>query len=269
MVNFAAIEERSMPPKKAGNSKKYWLFVHICGKVCGDSLKFSHTLPLGDLMDTKIVMKTFRSRKVLTLEKLTSLLGHSIRTTRRFLKQQNALTSINRNARFYTLPDLPKFDSNGIWQYRGIFFSLHGNLRQTILQLILRSDAGLTANEIIRMVGLSGNSPFVSTFKDVEAITREEHRSGYIYFAQNAKIYKRQKNKRMTLSTTPGPLTSLPSDADAVVILVELIKHPNWSPAQLSESLRHKGTGIDRDSIERLLVHYDLKKKAKPPVRRF
>lgn len=160
-------------------------------------------------MDKAIILKKFRSKKVLTIEDLTVLLARSIRTARRFVKEHQIMTSINKNARFYTLPDIPIFDRNGIWQYQDIFFSQYGNLKQTILHLILDSESGLTAIEVGRMVGLADNSPFMSTLKKIDTIKKEEFgKRGYIYYAHELEIYQRQKKLRMAIMAR---MTSLPS----------------------------------------------------------
>jgi len=210
-------------------------------------------------MEIEAALNSFRLRKVLTIEDLTSLLKRSVITIRRLLKRYNCFTSINKNARYYTLPDIPKFDSNGLWDCRGVYFSRHGNLKQTVIDLIKRSDMGLSANEIEKIVGLSDNSSFVSTFKHSEAVKREaiggKGTGRYIYFTRDRDIYLRQQEKRRV------SIGSLPSDPDAISILVELIRHPNSSPMDLAEILCTKGKMIDKHSIARLLVHHGLKKK--------
>ena len=54
-------------------------------------------------MKTEIALELFRLKRVLTIEELTSLLKRSVKTARRFLKQHQCFTSINLNARYYTL----------------------------------------------------------------------------------------------------------------------------------------------------------------------
>jgi hypothetical protein len=53
----------------------------------------------------------------------------------------------------------------------------------------------------------------------------------------------------------------LPSDAEAVMILVQYIKHPDRSIEELSERVRLQGRSIDGNVIRRLLEHHDLVKK--------
>jgi len=44
------------------------------------------------------------------------------------------------NGRYYTLPQVPVFDENGLWKFQTVLFLNHGNLKQTIVALITDSN---------------------------------------------------------------------------------------------------------------------------------
>ncbi len=67
-------------------------------------------------------LKAFRRRKIMTLGEVAELVQSSIYTARRRLKQLRAHTSYNQNGRYYALPDVPEFDADGLWHWRGVFF---------------------------------------------------------------------------------------------------------------------------------------------------
>ena len=67
-------------------------------------------------------LKAFRRRKVMTLEEVAELVDSSIHTARRRLKEWRTHTSYNQNGRYYTPPDVPEFDADGLWHWRGVFF---------------------------------------------------------------------------------------------------------------------------------------------------
>jgi len=89
------------------------------------------------------VRKVLRNKKVLTVDEVAELMSCSLPTAHKRLKEWNVYTSYNKNARYYALPDVPKFDDNGIWVYKQIRFSKHGNLRQTLIHIITHSEAGI------------------------------------------------------------------------------------------------------------------------------
>ena len=73
--------------------------------------------------------KVFGRCKVMRLAEVAEFIRSSIHTARRRLKQWQAANSYNHNGRYYTLPDVPEFDGNGLWRWRGVYFSQYGNLK--------------------------------------------------------------------------------------------------------------------------------------------
>ena len=201
------------------------------------------------------VLKRFRRVKVLTIEELVDLLKSSVMTARRRLKKWEALTSFNQNGRYYTLPQIPQFDHHGIWKYQRILFSKYGNLKQTILELVRRSEAGLSAREVAQIVEIPSNSSIFSQLQRVSGIKREKHQGHFVYFSDEPETYQKQK------SALYRPQAVLPSDEDAVRILVQYIKHPQIGMEELSERVARQGKRMDPSVIQRFLEHHDLLKK--------
>lgn len=205
-------------------------------------------------MDEQGVIKRFERVKVLTIEQLASLLEASIVTARRKLKKWNVFTSININGRYYTLPKIPDFDENGLWKYQSILFSKHGNLMQTITALIGASQIGLSAKQIARMLEIPANSSLFTRLPAVPGIQRERHRGRFVYFSEER--YQDQKEAFSLVQSL-----SFPSDADAVQILVEFIKHPNMDVHDFAKDLSKKGIKIHPDAIYNFFEYHGLQKK--------
>jgi len=209
-------------------------------------------------MDLSAVIRAFEKEKVVTILLLTAWLSCSVATARRRLKAWGALTSYNRNGRYYTLPQIAKFDDNGLWRYQGIFFSKHGNLKQTLIHLITHSQQGLSGAELGDLLGLQPRS-FLSHFRDHAALSRENLMGRWIWFSADPEKGKKQKQAQLAHAVAKGP--RMPSDMEAVMILVDLITHPNSRLEQISRRLKSKGFAIDVEAIRQLLVHHDLLKK--------
>ena len=126
-------------------------------------------------MDENHALENFRQQKIITLEQLIGLLKCSVITARRRLKRWRTYTSINQNGRYYTLPQIPMFDENGLWKYQTVLFSKYGNLKQTTIELIRRSQAGLSAVDIAKIIEIPSSSSFFSQIKNVAGIKREKH----------------------------------------------------------------------------------------------
>ena len=208
-------------------------------------------------MDEKYVLQSFRRQKIITIDQLVQLLKCSVITVRRRLKKWRTYTSINKNGRYYTLPRIPVFDENGLWKYQAVLFSKHGNLKQTIVELIRASPKGLSAVEIADIVGISPNSSFLSQIKNVSGVRREKHQGRFTYLSDRSELYNRQKHKWASSQSVIG----FPTDAEAIVILVQLIKHPGIGIEQLSDKASKGGKRIDPDAVRRFLEFHDLLKK--------
>jgi len=208
-------------------------------------------------MDEKKVLQKFRRQKIITLDQLVKLLTCSVITARRRLKKWQTYTSINKNGRYYALPQIPVFDENDLWWYQTVLFSKHGNLTQTIVELIRASEKGLSAVEIAGIVDLAPNSSFLSRIKDVPGIRREKHQGRFIYLSERPEIYNQQKY-RWTFSRS---IADFPTDAQAIIILVQLIKHPGIGIEQLVGKVAKQDGRIDPGAVRRLLQFHGLLKK--------
>lgn len=207
-------------------------------------------------MKSNSLKEMFEKSKVLTLNQVSKKRDCSIRTVQRQFAELAVLRSYNQNSRYYTLPDIPIFNAHGIWWYRDIFFSKYGDLRQTVKHAILNSEDGLSGNEIGGIVNLLPRS-FMHHFREIDGVFREKHGGVYVYFSNDSLIYKRQKLKRVIESDTKRI-----SDAIAIKILVEYIKHPELSEEKLSAILRHEqNVDISSSMITNLLSFHDLLKK--------
>lgn len=198
----------------------------------------------------------FKKFKVLTLNQISKTRDCSIRTVQRQFAALAVLRSYNKNSRYYTLPDIPEFNTHGIWCYGDIFFSKYGNLRKTVKHLILVSEYGLSGNEIGDIVNLLPRS-FMHHFREMEGVFREKHRGAYVYFSNDPAIYAKQRLKRVQVSDVHEI-----SDAVAVKILVVYIKHPEVSAEELSIILRlQEDCPVAPAVISNFLSFHDLLKK--------
>ena len=214
-------------------------------------------------MDEKLALERFRQQKIITIDQLVELLTCSVITARRRLTKWKTYTSINQNGRYYTLPQIPVFDENGLWRYRTVLFSKHGNLTHTIVAMIGASTKGLSAIQIADILDLAPNSSFISRFKNVPGVKREKHRGRFVYFSDQPEIYTRQKDRWFEREDS----VDFPTDAQAIIILVHLIKHPSVSIDQLTQQVSRKDKPIDSDSVRRFLQLHGLLKKIADTMR--
>ncbi len=199
----------------------------------------------------------FRKVVVLTILELSTLADCSIVTARRYLRRWGAYTSYNRNGRYYVLADVPEFDDNGLWCFGDIRFSRYGNLKQTILHLIENSPEGLDASAISKLLGFDSHS-LLSRLEAGSVLRREKYGSRFVYFSTESKVFKQQSEKRQLLPGKPGGILS---DAAAVLVLVERIKHPGLGLTRLTERLQEQGLAVELPDVRDFFIRYGLLKK--------
>ncbi len=140
-----------------------------------------------------------RRKKIVTLDELAMSLHCSKRTVQRRLAKLKTIRSYNRNGQYYTLEGIPKFDTNGLWQYRGTCFSRFGNLTQTFVQLVRASQAGLTSHEAGDVIGLRPSS-FLWNVHNHPEIKRQKHQGRYVYFTSKPACYAEQLQNRLIMT---------------------------------------------------------------------
>ena len=205
----------------------------------------------------KDVIDAFKQRKILTMPELKAMLRCSIATVSRRLKEWAALSSYNKNARYYTLASIPEFNKKGLWKHKGVFFSKHGTLKNTVIHLVQISSRGLSNQELQSILGTNTTS-YLAQRKHLKGVKAEKHNRQVVYFSSEEEEYRRQKQNRFPPEPT---VLKLPPDAITIIVIVELVKHPSSTPEQLSEMLRREGYKVDANMIDNLLEHHGLKKK--------
>lgn len=208
--------------------------------------------------ELKYLKNIYGVEKVMTISDLKKRMMVSEITIRRKLKKAGAITSYNKNGRFYTLPHIPKFDSYGLWCHNGIRFSKHGNLNRTIIQLINQSSSGLHAEIIGELIAYPPHS-LLHQLSLKSAIQREKLHGKYVYFSIDEQLYKSQLNKYTTLQTQ-----YIEDDISCIIavrLLIEKIKRPKYSISHLVEILHRENIKISELQAKRFFEKHGIEKK--------
>jgi len=200
----------------------------------------------------------YGKEKVMTIRELKKSMMLSEITIRRRLKKSGALTSYNKNGKYYTLQHIPVFDSYGLWNYKDIRFSRYGNMHQTIIQLVNESHCGLHAGAIGELIGYPPHS-LLSKLCGKSLIKREKLHGRYVYFSIEDQLYKSQRDKYETMqqqySEDDMPCTT------AVKLLTERIKRPESDPSELARALQKENINISELQVKRFFEKHGLEKK--------
>jgi hypothetical protein len=110
------------------------------------------------------------------------------------------------------------------------------------------------------MLGLDPRS-FLSAFADHPRLRREKTRGRFVYYSADPTRGVPQRRRRAALSAGGR----LPTDLEAVAILVEKIKYPSLSHQALSRRLKKQKLSVEPQTIHNLFVHHGLTVKKTPP----
>lgn len=206
----------------------------------------------------KNVKDRWKKTKTMLLEELVQIMSCSAITVRRKLKKWNSISSYNKNGRYYTLPEIAKFNDNGLWIYRGIGFSINGNLIQTIKHLVCFSTAGLYGEDVSRLLHLDSYSILARIMK-TSCLRREKMFGKFIYFSSDRGIYNRQRNARMGINESHS--AEKISDSAGVIALVEFIKNPELGLLEISKHLNRQGVNITETVLSKFFEYHGILKK--------
>lgn len=135
-------------------------------------------------------------QKMATLEELKRSLGTSATmTVFRKLKTLRYRTSYSHCGKYYTLADIPRFDEQGLWCWRGVWFSRDGNLLATALRFVEEADAGLTASELEALLGVVVKEPLLQLVRRKQ-LDREKLGREYVYFFREPHRRREQELRR-------------------------------------------------------------------------
>jgi hypothetical protein len=200
----------------------------------------------------------FSQQSCWTIEQLKQSLDYSTISIRRFLKQIGYYSSFTHNSKWYTLSSIPKFNKNGIWYHGDIGFSRHGNLKQNIIHFVDKSPQGLSAKQLAGILSTPCHAVLNHMYKS-GAIERFKGTSDFVYLSADPGKKQRQLTRLQSVQQIDDTHQEL-SAHSAVYVLVEYIKQPQASFAELSKAVAKKQIIATPQAIARFFDTHDLKK---------
>ena len=206
----------------------------------------------------KAAWQHLEANKIFSIGELASALTCSIPNARLKLKQWRAYTSYNQNGKYYTLPHIPEFSRHGLWMYKDVAFSRHGNLKKTIIHLVSASPAGLSGKQLGELLGLSPQS-FLHHFRRCAGICRKKYDGVYIYFSDTDEAYEKQVQQRSSI-VCKSTITDI-SDPEAIMILVAIIRQHGISAEDILVLPEIKKSKLKLANIKGFMESHGLLKK--------
>jgi len=208
------------------------------------------------------LLQLFDEKKCYTIQDLSHCLHYSVISIRRFLKELGYCSSFTHNSKWYTLLTIPSFNKDGLWFYKKIGFSEHGNLNQTILYFVNNSAQGPTAKELLDII-LVPCHPVLNVMYKKKQIDRSRTLRGFVYLSPIEDIKKLQLDRLQSRTVIPTKQIHRLTAQGAVYVLVEFIKQPNASFSQISSAVAKRHIIAPKEAIAQLFKDHDIKKTPK------
>jgi hypothetical protein len=215
------------------------------------------------------VVRRLRRKRIGTMKTLCAELAVSHMTVFRALSKYGYHSSVNHNASYYTLHDIPRFDVDGLWTYRKVCFSEHGSLSRTLVNLAEKSPAGLTVTELEQRVKTRvGN--LLSRLCQQQQLNRCFAGREAVYLAVDTERQRQQERARQesyslrASSSSDAAQVRFPPRYDVITVLevlMQIIKTPAAEAAELAKMLRVRGVKTTAVKVQRVLDFYGIKKK--------
>jgi len=114
----------------------------------------------------------------------------------RYLRELHHLTSYTHNGKYYTIPGIAQFDTNGFWHFEEIGFSIYGTLIDTLHQVITQSVNGKSNAELEKHCKVRVQAA-LRTLLHSKRIARVKLKKRYLYVSIDPSIIDRQIRKRL------------------------------------------------------------------------
>ena len=211
----------------------------------------------------KKVVKLFRKRRVVTMDDLCEVIGSSSRmTVFRRLREIEYVSSYTHAGRYYTLYDIARFDSDGIWFYDDIGFSQKGSLKNAVTYLVHNGDAGKFHSDLERQLRVRVHNVLLDLVR-TKQIGRTKFEGQYLYLSTDKARSTEQIEQRDKLSMQARRIPVFISEPMVIEILAEVIRQSKRHPRadQVASALAMRGLPIAENDVMTVFDHYDIEKK--------
>ena len=127
------------------------------------------------------LIEWLEKERIMTLDRIAEVLGRPSRiTVFRKLAQIGGRSSYSHSGRYQTLDKIAEYDQNGLWSLRGVRFSRHGTLLETIVYLVEHSNEGYYASELQSLLQIRVHNALAHLYA-AKQLERQQQANQYLY----------------------------------------------------------------------------------------
>jgi hypothetical protein len=204
-----------------------------------------------------------KSRRVVEMRDLFEAVESTSRmTVFRRLSGVEYLCSYTHAGRYYTLFDIARFDSDGIWFYDDIGFSQNGSLKKTVTYLVDNGDGGKFHSDLQRQLRVRVHNVLLDLVRSKQ-IKRTKFEGQFLYLSSDKARSTKQIEQRDKLSKQLRRIPVYITESIVIEILAEVIRQSKRHPRadQVASALAIRGLPIAEKDVMTVFDHYDIEKK--------
>jgi len=204
-----------------------------------------------------------KSRRVVQMRDLFEVVRSTSRmTVFRRLSGVEYLCSYTHAGRYYTLFDIARFDSDGIWFYDDIGFSQNGSLKKTVTYLVDNGDGGKFHSDLQRQLRVRVHNVLLDLVRSKQ-IKRIKFEGQFLYLSSDKARSTKQIEQRDKLSKQLRRIPVFITESIVIEILAEVIRQSKRHPRadQVASALAIRGLPIAEKDVMTVFDHYDIEKK--------
>jgi len=145
---------------------------------------------------SKELKRLLVKNKMATMVEMKEAMGTTVDATIfRKLRELFYLRSYSHRGKYYTLPEVVRFNDQGLWSCRGVHFSKQGSLLNTIAHHVDYSISGYFEHELESLLHVGIRVAILKLLTD-NRISRQKVSERYLYCSPRMKKRKRQCSDR-------------------------------------------------------------------------
>lgn len=158
-----------------------------------------------------------KRRQIATIEQISAATANaSQRTVFRILERLEYISSYTHRGKFYSLRSIAKFSLDGLWNVSAVWFSRSGNLLQTAVNWVNRSEAGCTAAELNQALHVETKHALTHLTRQCR-LQRQAMSGRYVYFSADDAVAGQQRKRRAVHATAFRTAALIVSNPDLAV----------------------------------------------------
>ena len=204
-----------------------------------------------------------KSRRVVQMRDLFEVVQSTSRmTVFRRLSGVEYLCSYTHTGRYYTLFDIARFDSDGIWFYDDIGFSQNGSLKNTVTYLVDNGDGGKFHSDLQRQLRVRVHNVLLDLVRSKQ-IKRTKFEGQFLYLSSDKARSTKQIEQRDKLSKQLRRIPVFITEPMVIEILAEVIRQSKRHPRadQVASALAIRGLPIAEKDVMTVFDQYNIEKK--------